>query len=73
VRAICSRNGSLFGNYTPWQKKPRFPLAQDAISTTTSLDSVREALSDLTSAERALVLGGTAQQLYFERRARGGS
>jgi L-fuconolactonase len=38
-----------------------------------SLDSVREALSDLTSAERALVLGGTAQQLYFERRARGGS
>jgi L-fuconolactonase len=38
-----------------------------------SLDAVREALSDLTAAERARVLGGSARQLYFERRAQGGS
>jgi outer membrane receptor protein involved in Fe transport len=40
-------HGSVFGNYTPWQKKPRFPLAQDAISTTTRLDSVRDIGFDL--------------------------
>ncbi|HET6149181.1 MAG TPA: TonB-dependent receptor [Polyangia bacterium] len=40
-------HGSVFGNYTPWQKQPRFPLAQDAISTSTRLDSVRDIGFDL--------------------------
>jgi outer membrane receptor protein involved in Fe transport len=40
-------HGSFFGNYTPWQQTPRFPLAQDAISTTNKLDSVRDMGFDL--------------------------
>lgn len=40
-------HGSFFGNYTPYQQTPRFPLAQDAISTTTKLDSVRDFGFDL--------------------------
>jgi hypothetical protein len=40
-------HGSFFGNYTPWQKTPKFPLAQDAISTTNRLDSVRDMGFDL--------------------------
>src|SRR6185503_882398 len=40
-------HGSVFGNYTPWQKQPRFPLAQDAISTSTRLDTVRDIGFDL--------------------------
>lgn len=40
-------HGSLFGNYTPWQKTPRFPIAQDTVSTTNRLDSVRDLGFDL--------------------------
>lgn len=40
-------HGSFFGNVTPWQRTPKFPLAQDAVSTTTRLDSVRDFGFDL--------------------------
>jgi outer membrane receptor protein involved in Fe transport len=40
-------HGSVFGNYTPWQGATRFPLAQDAVSTTSHLDSVRDIGFDL--------------------------
>ncbi len=35
-------HGSVFGNVSPWQGKPRFPLAQTSIYTTARQDSVRD-------------------------------
>ena len=35
-------HGSVFGYLTPWQAKPKFPPAQDAITTTTQQDNVRD-------------------------------
>jgi outer membrane receptor protein involved in Fe transport len=40
-------HGSFFGNDTPWQKTPKFPVSQDTISTTSRLDSVRDVGFDL--------------------------
>ena len=34
--------GSVFGFVSPWQAKPKFPQAQDAITTTTQQDSIRD-------------------------------
>lgn len=40
-------HGSFFGYYTPWQANPKFPPPQDAISTTTKLQSIRDFGFDL--------------------------
>lgn len=40
-------HGSVFGNLSPWQARPRYPRSQDTISTTTRLDNVRDLGFDL--------------------------
>jgi outer membrane receptor protein involved in Fe transport len=39
--------GSVWGNLTPWQARPKFPPPQDAISTTWKTDNVRDMGFDL--------------------------
>ncbi|MET0340812.1 MAG: TonB-dependent receptor [Polyangiales bacterium] len=40
-------HGTFFGNITPWQAQPRFPLAQTSIRTTERQDAVRDLGFDL--------------------------